>query len=79
MCCLLECELTEVQLAAAYIATLALPHTNFSVVSHGLRLAQDLGAHRRMTYGKTPTLENEQRKRAFWYVPTYIHNGVKPK
>ncbi|GJE89798.1 Zn(II)2Cys6 transcription factor [Phanerochaete sordida] len=60
------CDLQVATLAAAYIATLALPHTNFSVVSHGLRLAQDLGAHRRMTYGATPTLEGEQRKRAFW-------------
>lgn len=53
-------------LAAAYAATLSLPHTNYSIVGHGLRLAQDMGAHRRMTYGAVPTVEDELRKRAFW-------------
>lgn len=56
------------QLAGAYVASLAVPHANFSIVGHGLRLAQDLGAHRRMTYSAIPTVEGELRKRAFWYV-----------
>ncbi|GJE89775.1 fungal specific transcription factor domain-containing protein [Phanerochaete sordida] len=53
-------------LAAAYVATLALPHANYTLVGHGLRASLDLGAHRRATYGPTPTIEDELRKRAFW-------------
>ncbi|GJE89788.1 Zn(II)2Cys6 transcription factor [Phanerochaete sordida] len=53
-------------LAGAYVASLAVPHANYSIVGHGLRLAQDLGAHRRMTYSAIPTVEGELRKRAFW-------------
>lgn len=41
-------------------------HSNYAIVGHGIRLAQDLGAHRRTTYPATPTVESELRKRAFW-------------
>ncbi|GJE89778.1 fungal specific transcription factor domain-containing protein [Phanerochaete sordida] len=53
-------------LAAAYVNTFATQYTNSSLIGHGLRLAQDLGAHRRLTYGTVPTLEGELHKRAFW-------------
>ncbi|GJE89789.1 Zn(II)2Cys6 transcription factor [Phanerochaete sordida] len=53
-------------LAAAYVNTFATQYTNSSLIGHGLRLAQDLGAHRRLTYGTVPTIEGELHKRAFW-------------
>ena len=68
------------QLAAAYVGTLAMQHTNFPLVGYGLRLAQDLGVHRRMTYGAVPTVQEEERKRAFWYACTgrYLFSGSHP-
>ncbi|GJE89791.1 fungal specific transcription factor domain-containing protein [Phanerochaete sordida] len=59
-------DLQVTTLAAAYVGTLAMQHTNFPLVGYGLRLAQDLGVHRRMTYGAVPTIQEEERKRAFW-------------
>ncbi|VDB92530.1 unnamed protein product [Peniophora sp. CBMAI 1063] len=38
----------------------------WTVVGIGLRLAQDLGAHRRRTYTGRPTLMKEMMRRAFW-------------
>lgn len=34
----------------------------------GLRLAQDLGAHRKKTYSDLPREEAELLRRTFWYV-----------
>lgn len=36
------------------------------MVGMGLRLAQEMGAHRKRRYGPTPTVEGELMKRAFW-------------
>lgn len=41
------------------------------MVGHGIRLALDVGAHRRKVYDSKPTIENELWKRAFWYVSLY--------
>ena len=38
------------------------------MVGVGLRLAQDVGAHRRQLHHGPPTIEDELWKRAFWYV-----------
>lgn len=53
---------------AVYLGLSPVPHGLFAIVGHGLRLAQDMGAHRRATYGATPNAEDELKKRAFWYV-----------
>jgi hypothetical protein len=37
------------------------------MVGIGLRLAQDVGAHRRRSHHGPPTVEDELVKRAFWY------------
>ena len=34
----------------------------------GIRLAQDVGVHRRKVHEHVPTAEDEQWKRGFWYV-----------
>jgi hypothetical protein len=36
-------------------------------VGTGIRLAQDVGVHRRETYGRKPKAVEELWKRAFWY------------
>ena len=45
------------------------PHESWIMVGIGLRLAQDVGAHRRRSYHGPPTVEDELCKRAFWYAP----------
>ncbi|GJE89794.1 Zn(II)2Cys6 transcription factor [Phanerochaete sordida] len=59
-------DLQVIVLAAAYVASLGLPYTNYALVGFGLRLAQDLGAHRRTTYETPPTPDDELKRRAFW-------------
>lgn len=61
------------QLSAAYVNGSSIPHTSFAAIGHGLRLAQDMGAHRRATYPSPPTVESELRKRAFWRVQMLLH------
>ncbi len=38
------------------------------ILTLGIRMAIDVGAHRKKTYDTFPTAEQEQWKRAFWYV-----------
>ncbi|EKM58699.1 uncharacterized protein PHACADRAFT_253186 [Phanerochaete carnosa HHB-10118-sp] len=59
-------DLQVAALGGAYVAALSMPQSNYAVIGCGLRLAQDLGAHRQMAYGPEPTVEGELRKRAFW-------------
>jgi hypothetical protein len=40
------------------------------MVGIGLRLAQDVGAHRRRSHHGPPTVEDELSKRAFWCAPS---------
>ncbi|KAG0702839.1 fungal-specific transcription factor domain-containing protein [Suillus ampliporus] len=42
------------------------PQACWTIVGIGIRLAQDVGAHRRKAYGNKPTVEEELWKRAFW-------------
>jgi hypothetical protein len=37
------------------------------MIGIGIRLAQDVGAHRRKVYQSKPSLHDELWKRAFWY------------
>ena len=41
------------------------------MVGFGIRLAQDVGAHRRKGHQDVPSAEDEQWKRGFWYVILY--------
>lgn len=41
-------------------------HACWNLCGIGIRLAQDVGAHRRKVYSTTPTAEDELFKRAFW-------------
>jgi hypothetical protein len=44
------------------------PQAGWSIIGVGIRMAQDVGAHRRKMYGEIPSAEKEQWKRAFWYI-----------
>ena len=54
------------QLIATYMCMSPAPHAMHSVVGYGIRLAKDLGVHRRATYGPNPTVEDDLKRRAFW-------------
>ncbi|EKM58712.1 uncharacterized protein PHACADRAFT_253204 [Phanerochaete carnosa HHB-10118-sp] len=49
-----------------YLHGSCMTHASWAQIGHGLRIAQDMGAHRRRSYGKKPTIEGELMKRAFW-------------
>ncbi|PSR71220.1 hypothetical protein PHLCEN_2v12874 [Hermanssonia centrifuga] len=53
-------------LAAMYMSSSSAPSSAWTLVGTGLRMAQDMGAHRRKMYNGPPTVEGELRKRAFW-------------
>ncbi|KAI9511919.1 fungal-specific transcription factor domain-containing protein [Russula earlei] len=62
-------ELYDLQVAALagiYIHGTLPPHEAWIFVGIGLRLAQDVGAHRRRSHHGRPTVEDELVKRAFW-------------
>ena len=43
------------------------PQSCWTIIGIGIRLVQDVGAHRRKVYGSSLTAEDELWKRAFWY------------
>ena len=42
------------------------PQASWTVIGVGIRLAQDVGAHRKKVYNPTRTVEEELWRRAFW-------------
>lgn len=59
-------DLQVIYLIVAYVGGSIMPHTNCALITHALRLAQDMGLHRRTTYPAKPNVESELKKRAFW-------------
>ena len=57
-----------VQLLAAYLTTSNYPHGDWTTLSLGVRIALDLGLHRKKTYNSMPASEQELWRRAFWFV-----------
>jgi hypothetical protein len=53
-------------LSALFLHGSSSPQACWSMVGIGIRLAQDVGAHRRKVYGSKPTPHDEMWKRAFW-------------
>ena len=43
------------------------PQSTWSIIGAGIRIALDVGAHRRKMYSPNPTVEEELWRRAFWY------------
>ena len=56
------------QLTAIFLQSTSAPQACWTVIGVGIRLAQDVGAHRRKVYtlSNTTTVEAELWKRAFW-------------
>lgn len=54
-------------LTAIYLHGSTTPQASWTVIGVGIRLAQDVGAHRKKVYNPTRTVEEELWKRAFWY------------
>ncbi|VDC00344.1 unnamed protein product [Peniophora sp. CBMAI 1063] len=52
-------------LGTMYMANVSLTHA-WMYIGSGIRLAEDIGAHKRRAYSDKPTLEDELYKRAFW-------------
>lgn len=53
-------------LSVIYLMGTSAPQACWTIVGVGIRLAQDVGAHRRKAYGHKPNVEEELWKRAFW-------------
>ncbi|KAG1905387.1 fungal-specific transcription factor domain-containing protein [Suillus fuscotomentosus] len=53
-------------LSVIYLMGTSAPQACWTIVGVGIRLAQDVGAHRRKAYSHKPSVEEELWKRAFW-------------
>lgn len=62
-----------VKLAAQYLYFTSNPRFCWSIVGFGLRLAEDIGAHRHKNWTTMLTAEEELEKRAMWYVAFRRH------
>jgi Fungal specific transcription factor domain len=56
------------QLAVQYLRDCTSSHQCWAMIGIGVRMAQDVGAHRRKYKLDKMTVEDEMWKRAFWYV-----------
>ncbi|EJF60413.1 hypothetical protein DICSQDRAFT_137505 [Dichomitus squalens LYAD-421 SS1] len=57
-------------LTAAFLASSNRPQGSWTVIGLGLRMAQDVGAHRKKMYATTPNVEDELWRRAVWALIT---------
>ncbi|EGN92361.1 hypothetical protein SERLA73DRAFT_99356 [Serpula lacrymans var. lacrymans S7.3] len=57
-------------LSVIFLQGSSAPQACWTIVGIGVRLAQDVGAHRRKVYNPKPTMEDELWKRAFWVLVT---------
>ncbi|KIY46803.1 hypothetical protein FISHEDRAFT_46535, partial [Fistulina hepatica ATCC 64428] len=67
--------LSDVQfhvLAAVFLLSSTSPQSAWTIVGTGLRLVQDVGAHRASFYPDEPTDEMEHWRRAVWCVALYV-------
>ena len=51
------------------------PQASWTVIGVGIRLAQDVGAHRKKVYNPTRTVEEELWKRAYWHLVAFDRVG----
>lgn len=57
-------------LSSLYLQGTSAPQACWTIVGVGIRVAQDVGAHRRKVYNSKLTVESELWKRAFWVLVT---------
>ncbi|KAH9910329.1 fungal-specific transcription factor domain-containing protein [Epithele typhae] len=53
-------------LTAEFLQGTSAPQACWTIIGIGIRMAQDVGAHRKKVYSSTPTIEEELWRRAFW-------------
>ena len=63
-----------VQLMVSYLQGTIAPHAVWTLIGVGIRIALEVGAHRKRTYATVQTVEEELWRRAFWCVP---HSAVR--
>ena len=61
-----SCVRACVQLTAGFLQGTSAPQACWTIIGVGIRMAQDVGAHRRKVYSASPTVEEELWRRAFW-------------
>ena len=61
-------EAAYTQLTAIFLQGSSAPQASWTLIGVGIRMAQDVGAHRKKVYNAKPTVEEELWKRAFWLV-----------
>ncbi|RPD54024.1 hypothetical protein L227DRAFT_512443 [Lentinus tigrinus ALCF2SS1-6] len=59
-------DLQTCALLSMYLGGSNVPQGSWTVIGLGIRLAQDMGAHRKKVYDSRPSVEGESMKRAFW-------------
>ncbi|KII90943.1 hypothetical protein PLICRDRAFT_174295 [Plicaturopsis crispa FD-325 SS-3] len=59
-------ELQIICLCVVFLQGSSAPHVGWTLIGVGVRMAQDIGAHRRKAYSAQMTVQDELRKRAFW-------------
>ncbi|EIW58872.1 uncharacterized protein TRAVEDRAFT_48013 [Trametes versicolor FP-101664 SS1] len=62
------CEIQTLVLLSQYLRGTVAADAAWFWLSAGLMKTQDMGLHRRQTYGRTPTVEDELWKRAYWHL-----------
>ncbi|OSC97677.1 hypothetical protein PYCCODRAFT_1376657 [Trametes coccinea BRFM310] len=53
-------------LTAQFLQGTSAPQACWTIIGIGIRMAQDVGAHRKKVYSPKPTMEEELWRRAFW-------------
>jgi hypothetical protein len=53
------------------------PQSYWSLIGIGIRMAQDVGIHRKKVFSSKPTVHEEQWKRAFWYANPFFEQSVE--
>ncbi|KAI0771317.1 fungal-specific transcription factor domain-containing protein [Trametes elegans] len=53
-------------LTASFLQGTSAPQACWTIIGIGIRMAQDVGAHRKKVYSASPTVEEELWRRAFW-------------
>ncbi|KAI0666613.1 fungal-specific transcription factor domain-containing protein [Trametes maxima] len=67
-------DLQRYVLMAIYIGGYSHPHNTWTIVGLGIRVAQDIGIHRKKTYSLLSKVEGELWKRAFWCLISFDRN-----
>ena len=63
---------------ATYLACTNVPQGSWTIIGLGIRMAQDIGIHRKKMYNPHPTVDDELWKRVFWCVSSQGSFSLTP-